>query len=252
MTPSAQDGSAQGDTDRAFMARALGLAARWLGKTAPNPAVGCVITDGAVILAEAATGAGGRPHAEEQALALLSETELFRTGHSPEWVRRKLAVYVTLEPCAARSLPGTMSCAERLAALAPGRVLIATLDPNFDPAGERQSRVADMDHARRPALTMLRKAGALVETGLLEAEAIALNLGFFTRVRTGRPLVAIDSRTEFYDGMFTLAPRESFEEALIRMGKAGLTRVCAAPGTALAAQLLALGLVTPGHENVGP
>lgn len=34
------------DTDRTYMAQALQLAHRGLGKTAPNPAVGCVIVKG--------------------------------------------------------------------------------------------------------------------------------------------------------------------------------------------------------------
>ncbi|MCG8441152.1 MAG: cytidine deaminase, partial [Caulobacterales bacterium] len=58
------------DLDAALMDRALALAAARLGRTAPNPVVGCVLTRSGVIVAEAATGEGGRPHAEEAALAM--------------------------------------------------------------------------------------------------------------------------------------------------------------------------------------
>lgn len=230
--------------DEQFMARALALAASRLGKTAPNPAVGCVITRGGVILAEGATGAGGRPHAEERALALLAARGVLPAAAPRGAGNAALTVYVTLEPCAARSQPGTVSCAARLAAFAPGRVVIGALDPHFDPPVSGDPLAADADHARRPALAMLRAAGIEVATGVCGSEAAALNLGFLTLARTGRPLVAIDSRSEFYDAAFSLAPMESFEDALNRMGKSGLTRVCVAPGSALAAQLLARGLAS--------
>lgn len=232
MNPADRDAS-----DRKFMARALELAGAMLGRTAPNPAVGCVITfggpEGETVLAEAATGAGGRPHAEEQAVSMLAGAEFSKAG---------LTVYVTLEPCAARSQTGHLSCAARIAALAPGRVVIAALDPHFDPTSDATGLPA-----RRPALVLLEEAGVMVETGVLETEALALNIGFLTHLRTGRPLVVVDSRAELYDGPFTLGPRESFEDALNRMGKAGLTRICVAPGSALAAQLLGRGLASrPG------
>ena len=55
--------------DQAFMRRAIALAAPNVGRTAENPAVGCVLVKDGVVIAEAATAPGGRPHAEEQALA---------------------------------------------------------------------------------------------------------------------------------------------------------------------------------------
>ncbi len=236
MNPADRDAS-----DRKFMARALELAGAMLGRTAPNPAVGCVITfggpEGETVLAEAATGAGGRPHAEEQAVSMLAGAEFSKAG---------LTVYVTLEPCAARSQTGHLSCAARIAALAPGRVVIAALDPHFDPTSDATSDATGLP-ARRPALVLLEEAGVRVETGVLETEALALNIGFLTHLRTGRPHVAVDSRAELYDAPFTLAPLESFEDALNRMGKAGLTRICVVPGSALAAQLLGRGLASrPG------
>ena len=62
--------------DAAHMRAALALASRNLGRTWPNPAVGCVIVRDGEVVAEAATAAGGRPHAEEQAVPAAGEQPL--------------------------------------------------------------------------------------------------------------------------------------------------------------------------------
>ena len=53
-------------SDELFMRQAIEVALGNLGRTAPNPVVGCVIVKDGVVLARAATAPGGRPHAEEQ------------------------------------------------------------------------------------------------------------------------------------------------------------------------------------------
>ena len=67
--------------DDAVMDRALALGRRGLGRTSPNPAVGCVITavDGRVIGEGFHQRAGG-PHAEVAALASLSESAVGATA----------------------------------------------------------------------------------------------------------------------------------------------------------------------------
>ena len=50
------------------MRTALALAARGLGRVAPNPAVGCVLVKEGRVLARGWTQDGGRPHAEIEAL----------------------------------------------------------------------------------------------------------------------------------------------------------------------------------------
>lgn len=134
-------------TDVEAMRRAIALARPQVGRTGGNPAVGCVILAGDAIVGEAATADGGRPHAEEQALAQAG-------GRA-----RGATAYVTLEPCAARS-SGDASCAERLAAAGVARVVIACDDPSAYAAGEGAVR--------------LREAGVQVETGLLAQEASTL------------------------------------------------------------------------------
>ena len=133
--------------DEAFMRRAIALAARNVGLTGENPSVGCVLVKDGSVIAEAVTAPGGRPHAEEQALAEAGEGA------------RGAVAYVTLEPCGARST-GAASCAERLARGGVVRVVIACADPSKFAAGQGAERLA--------------AAGVLVETGLLAAEAAAL------------------------------------------------------------------------------
>lgn len=197
------------------MQRALDLARAQLGRTAPNPSVGCVIVADDTIIGEGATGDGGRPHAEEIAL--------IAAGASA----RGATAYVSLEPCSERS-SGKPSCSERLLAAQIARVIIACPDPH--PKGAHGA-------------ARLRDAGMIVETGLLQAEAQRLNAGFFKLIATGHPLLAIDANAAVYDAEFDLGRNESYEQALDRLGAKGLTRLFVRPGTALAAQLSARGLV---------
>ncbi|CAN7461110.1 deaminase [Phenylobacterium sp. LjRoot219] len=137
--------------DETFMRRAIALAAANVGRTGENPSVGCVLVKDGVVVAEAATAEGGRPHAEEQALA---QAGAAAAGAS---------AYVTLEPCGTRS-SGVASCSERLAQAGVARVVIACADASKFAAGQGEAR--------------LRGAGIVVETGLLAAEAAALYTGY--------------------------------------------------------------------------
>jgi diaminohydroxyphosphoribosylaminopyrimidine deaminase/5-amino-6-(5-phosphoribosylamino)uracil reductase len=146
--------------DIGFMRRAIALAAPRVGRTGANPAVGCVIVRDGVVVGEAATAEGGRPHAEELALAAAGES----AGGA--------VAYVTLEPCGERS-SGEPSCAERLARAGVVRVVIACGNPH------------DLSASRGPEL--LRQAGVQVEAGV-EAEAAAgLYAGFLSRLASDRP-----------------------------------------------------------------
>ncbi|MFT3722631.1 MAG: bifunctional diaminohydroxyphosphoribosylaminopyrimidine deaminase/5-amino-6-(5-phosphoribosylamino)uracil reductase RibD [Hyphomonadaceae bacterium] len=201
--------------DGRFMARALELARTNLGKTAPNPSVGCVLVADGEIVGEGVTGAGGRPHAEEVALKAAGEKA------------DGACAYVTLEPCNARH-SGALSCSQLLIGAGVTRVVVACEDPHALAAH---------------GISRLGAAGVEVMLGVMRAEAEALNAGFFKVVRTGRPLLAIDADASTYDGEFDLKREESYEAALERLAKSGLTRVFVRPGTPLAAQLKARGLV---------
>ncbi len=141
--------------DQWLMRRAIAIAMTRLGETGDNPAVGCVIALGDAVQAEAATGAGGRPHAEEQALALAGDAA------------RGATAYVSLEPCAERS-SGAPSCSELLIAAGVARVVIAGADPGAKASGRGEDR--------------LRAAGISVETGVLAAEAEPLYADYRRRL----------------------------------------------------------------------
>ena len=136
------------------MRRAIALAASQVGRTGDNPAVGCVLVKNGAVIGEGATGDGGRPHAEETALAAAGEAAAGAIA------------YVTLEPCAERS-NGDPSCSERLAAAGVMRVVTACEDASALAAGRGGER--------------LGQAGVVVETGLLRDEALTLYEGYTPR-----------------------------------------------------------------------
>ena len=88
-----------------------------MGETWPNPAVGCVLVKDGVVLAEAATAPGGRPHAEEQAVPAAGEAVKGATA------------YVTLEPCAHDS-PRGPTCSGELIKAGIASVVAAIGDPD--------------------------------------------------------------------------------------------------------------------------
>lgn len=153
--------------DSHFMDIALRLAAQALGTTAPNPAVGCLIVrEGGkepVVIARGATARGGRPHAEAVALS------------RAQGAAKGATAYVSLEPCAHRG--ATPPCANALIKAGIARAVIATRDPDPRVAGR--------------GIDALRQAGLALRLGVREAEAKALNVGFFKCVTEGRPFVTL-------------------------------------------------------------
>lgn len=138
------------------MRRALDLARAQLGRTGSNPSVGCVILDrDQTPLSEAATGDGGRPHAEQLALSKL-----------PLGAAVGGTAYITLEPCRQRSTDEP-SCSQRLIEAGVARVIIATRDPH--PLGSG-------------GIERLLESGLLVDVGILRSEADEFYTDFFTSV----------------------------------------------------------------------
>ena len=163
-----------------MMRAALALARRSLGRTWPNPAVGCVIVKDGKVVGRGRTQDGGRPHAEAEALKKAGEAA------------RGATVYVTLEPCAHHGK--TPPCADALVKAGVAKVVSAIEDP--DP------RVKGQGHAR------LRAAGVDVEVGEGAEQAALINEGFFRRVREGRPLFHLKLATSL-DGRIATATGDS-------------------------------------------
>jgi diaminohydroxyphosphoribosylaminopyrimidine deaminase/5-amino-6-(5-phosphoribosylamino)uracil reductase len=168
---------ADSQTDARFMREALAQAAAVLGRTSPNPAVGCVIVKQGRVIARAATAPGGRPHAEPQAIAIAGKRAAGATA------------YVSFEPCA--HFGHTPPCADALIAAGLTRVVIGCLDP-YPPVRGRGA-------------AKLRRAGIAVEVGLLEDQCRRLNEGFITRVIKRRPFVLLKMASSL-DGRIA-APR---------------------------------------------
>jgi diaminohydroxyphosphoribosylaminopyrimidine deaminase/5-amino-6-(5-phosphoribosylamino)uracil reductase len=199
-----------------LMRRALAAAQTRLGRTWPNPAVGCVIARGDEVLAETATAVGGRPHAEEQALMQVGEAA------------RGATVYITLEPCAQRS-SGATSCSDLLTHLGVARVVIAADNPEPLSAGR--------------GLTRLQAAGVPVEVGFLADEAEPLYRAFRHKLRTGLPLIEAAAGPDGFDARFVPEAGESPDAALRRYAKAGYTRLWVENAAPLASRLKDLGLL---------
>ncbi|HXW83394.1 MAG TPA: bifunctional diaminohydroxyphosphoribosylaminopyrimidine deaminase/5-amino-6-(5-phosphoribosylamino)uracil reductase RibD [Candidatus Binataceae bacterium] len=145
--------------DEHYMQRALALARAMLGRTSPNPAVGCVLVRAGKVIGEGATQRGGRPHAEAVALT--------KAGTRA----RGSTAYVTFEPCA--HFGQTPPCADALVAAGVSRVVVGCIDP--------------FPQVRGRGLKKLRAAKISTTVGVLEDECRRLNEGFITRVATGRP-----------------------------------------------------------------
>lgn len=165
-------------SETALMRLALGLAARGLYTTDPNPRVGCVLAHGDYVVGEGWHERCGEAHAEVHALR--------QAGANA----RDSTAYVTLEPCAHHGR--TPPCADALIKAGIARVVVATVDPFPAVAGAGVAR--------------LRAAGVAVEVGMLGGEAQALNPGFFSRLTRQRPWVrvklgmSLDARTALADG----------------------------------------------------
>jgi len=162
--------------DEAAMRRALELAERALYSTHPNPRVGAVVARDQQIVGEGWHERPGEAHAEPGALRAAGERA------------RGATVYVTLEPCS--HFGRTPPCADALLAAGVKRVVYAVGDPN---------PLVNGGGAKR-----LREAGVIVESGLMEREAEALNAGFLMRMRRGRPFVRLKSAASL-DGGTALA-----------------------------------------------
>ena len=170
--------SSQAILDAHYMARAVELARKGLYSTHPNPRVGCVIVRDGEVVGEGWHVRAGEPHAEVHALRQAGERA------------RGACAYVTLEPCSHHGR--TPPCADALVKAGVARVVAAMQDPNPHVAGN--------------GLQRLREAGIEVASGVLEAEARALNPGFLKRMEQGLPFVraklamSLDGRTAMASG----------------------------------------------------
>ncbi len=149
--------------ERAWMRRALALAERGWGQTAPNPMVGAVVVRDGVVVGKGFHAKFGEAHAEVAALAEAGERA------------RGATVCVTLEPCNHHGK--TPPCVDALIAAGVKRVVVAVRDPSREAGGGAER---------------LRAAGIEVELGVEEAAARELNAPFiFAASGATRPWVTL-------------------------------------------------------------
>lgn len=168
--------------ERAWLARAVALAANAPRRTSPNPTVGCVLVRGSELVGEGVTAPVGGPHAEAAALTAAGEAAADATA------------YVSLEPCTHHGR--TAPCADALAAAGVRRVVIAHRDPNPSAAG---------------GASRLRELGVEVvdpdpDDRVLTAAVAAQLEGFLTAVAAGRPHVTL-KLAQTADGQLTSMQR---------------------------------------------
>jgi diaminohydroxyphosphoribosylaminopyrimidine deaminase/5-amino-6-(5-phosphoribosylamino)uracil reductase len=181
------------------MKHAFDLARSGLGRTAPNPSVGCVLVKFGQIVGEGRTQSGGRPHGE--AMALMRAGALARGADA----------YVTLEPCAHESLRGP-SCSDSLIQAGLNSVTISVLDPDPRTAGK--------------GVHKLQSWGLGVRVGLLEEDGKKQISGFEKRIRLGLPWVHVGRDDGSFDLAITEAPLMSWQDYLRQLAGSGCMRVC--------------------------
>ena len=196
--------------DRAFMRRALVLARRGWGRTAPNPMVGAVVVRDGEIVGEGWHAEYGAAHAEVMALEAAGDRA--RGG----------TVYVTLEPCAHTGK--TPPCADALVRAGVSRVVCAVRDPNPTAAG---------------GAIRLAAAGIEVGFGVEEADAVELNAAFFHGVTSTRPFVTLKLATSIDGAIADSAGRSRWltgeaARRYVHHLRAGHDAVAVGAGTALA------------------
>jgi diaminohydroxyphosphoribosylaminopyrimidine deaminase/5-amino-6-(5-phosphoribosylamino)uracil reductase len=149
--------------DIMYMSRAIELAKLGIGFVNPNPLVGAVIVKDDKIIGEGYHQKFGGPHAEINAI---------NSASSP---LSGATIYVTLEPCS--HYGKTPPCSLALIQSGFKRVVIAMKDPNPLVSGR--------------GIRMMEEKGIVVESGLLENEAIDINPVFIKYITEKKPYVVM-------------------------------------------------------------
>jgi len=149
--------------DYKWMARALALARKGEALAHPNPMVGAIVVANDLEVGRGFHTYDGVKHAEVLALEEAG-------GRA-----RGATLYVNFEPCchAGRTPP----CTDAIRSAGISRVVAAMPDPNPRVSGR--------------GFQILKDAGIVVVSGVLEVDARRLNEAFARWIRTGRPLVTL-------------------------------------------------------------
>lgn len=161
-----------------YMRLALAEAAKGLGRTSPNPAVGAVIVRNDTVIGCGYHKKAGTAHAEVNALADAREKKLDTRGAS---------MYVTLEPC--NHSGRTPPCTEAILAAGISEVFIGTRDPNAQVTGG--------------GAEFLAARGVQVRLDICRQQCRALIAPFVKHSRSGLPWVVMKAGMSL-DGRITM------------------------------------------------
>ncbi|ROI09942.1 bifunctional diaminohydroxyphosphoribosylaminopyrimidine deaminase/5-amino-6-(5-phosphoribosylamino)uracil reductase RibD [Chryseobacterium sp. H3056] len=162
-----------------YMQRCLDLAYKALGKTNPNPIVGCVIVHQDEIIGEGFHEKAGENHAEINAIKSVKNPDLLKES----------TIYVSLEPCS--HFGKTPPCANKIVEVGFKKVVIGCMDSNEAVNGKGKKIIED--------------AGIEVITGILEEKCKIANKRFFTFQEKKRPFIILkwaQSADEYLDRNF--------------------------------------------------
>tara|TARA_B100001173_G_C15964505_1_gene537179 strand:- start:179 stop:1255 length:1077 start_codon:yes stop_codon:yes gene_type:complete len=146
-----------------FINQAHDLATKNLGKTFPNPTVGCIIAKNKKIISKGVTSSTGRPHAEEIALKKAGKNAKGAT------------MYVTLEPCFHSSPNG--SCTDQILRSGIKEIYISCIDQ--DPRTKNKS------------INKLKRNKIIVITGLEKNKTLSTNKFFFKSLVKHKPYTKV-------------------------------------------------------------
>lgn len=148
------------------MLRALELAAKGSGWTAPNPQVGAILVKDGRIIGEGYHTKCGELHAEREALK-----DCVSRGENPAGS----TLYVTLEPCCHTGKQPP--CTEAIIEAGITRVVMGAGDPNPLVAGK--------------GIAQLRGAGIEVDEGVMTSQCEELNRAWLHYIKTGQPFITM-------------------------------------------------------------
>ena len=146
-----------------FINLAHDIALKNLGKTFPNPSVGCIISKNNKIISKGVTSSTGRPHAEEIALKKAGKKS------------RGATMYVTLEPCFHSSQNG--SCSDQILRSGIKEVYVSCIDQ--DPRTKNKS------------ISKLKRNKIKVIVGIQKEKTLSTNNFFFKSLLKKKPFTKV-------------------------------------------------------------
>ena len=162
-----------------YISRCIELGKLGIGKTYPNPSVGCCLVVDDKIIGEGYTSQAGGNHAEVNAINSVEDKSLLKLS----------TIYVTLEPCCHHGK--TPPCVDKIIACGIKKVVIGIKDPNPLVCGK--------------GIEKLKENGVEVISGILKNECIEHHKRFLSYIINKRPYIIL-KWAETADGF--IAPKE--------------------------------------------